>query len=566
MRPPLDTRHGVIALMLALDAWGVTAHAEVALEYRGLAITARAARGLLDPALRAPGDSTALSNALGAMKARLEGQGYLDARARGRWDGERLVVTVDEGPRHRLAAFVLRATPPADSARIDAALDLAPGGWASPRAIGSAIERAVDRLVHDGYAYAEIDLAEWSTDSLGARVALSGILGPRVIIEDVRIDGLKVTRPEVARRAMGRLVKFPFQPEAAEAARTRLVQLGLFRSVRYEGLESAADWARGRLVYKVEETRYNRLEGVIGSQGDAGTVGTANLELTNLLGTGRAIALRWDARGAGSSNLGARYTEPLLAGLPLALAVVLDQEVRDSTYTRTRWGGRARWTLSAEDGVELGFEQERVVQDRAAVQQARLENTVFGLERVTLDDVLAPRRGGRVRIAATQTFTRETLRPLGTRSARSSAVEAWAEWIRPVSPSSGIAIEARGAGRFSSQRVLPLYERFPLGGASSLRGHDEEAFRVDRFALTRLEWRWYAGTPRQRVYVFWDHAWTSTRRAFEGGERWDTFHADGFGFGLRIETGAGLAGIDYGLEPGRSPLDGKIHLRLVSTF
>ncbi len=542
------------------------AWAEVTLEYRGTAITARAASVVLGPALRARGDSTALSSALGVLKARLEGQGYWDARARGRWDGERLLVTVDEGRRVRLNALVLRATPPADSARIDAALDLSPGGWAAPRAIGGAIERAVDRLVSDGYAYAEIDLAEWSADSLGARVALAGVLGPRVIVDDVRIDGLKVTRPDVARRAMGRLLKLPFQPEAAEAARTRLVQLGLFRSVRYEGLESAADWSRGRLIYRVEETRYNRLEGVVGSQGEAGTVGTANLELLNLLGTGRAVALSWDARGGGSSNLGARYTEPLVLGLPLALAVALDQEVRDSTYTRTRFGGRARWTLSAEDGVELGFEQERVVQDRAVVQEARLENTVFGLERVTLDDVLGPRRGGRVRIAATQTFTRETLRPLGTRSARSSAVEAWVEWIRPVTPSSGIAIEARGSGRFSSQRVLPLYERFPLGGASSLRGHDEEAFRVDRLALSRLEWRWYAGSPRQRVYLFWDHAWTTTRRAFGDGERWDTFHADGVGFGLRIETAAGLAGIDYGLEPGRSPLDGKIHLRLVSSF
>ena len=551
---------------LAFGVWATSARAGVILEYRGEAITARAARAMLDPALRAPGDSAALSGALGTLKAHLEAQGYWDARARGRWDHERLVVTVDAGRRHRLAALILRATPAADSALIDAALDLKPGGWAAPRAIGGAIERAVDQLVHNGYAYAEIDLAEWSADSLGARIALAAVLGPRVIIDEVRIEGLNVTRPDIARRAMGRLVERPFQPEAAEAARTRLIQLGLFRSVRYQGLESAADWSRGRLVYQVEETRYNRLEGVIGSQGEAGTVGTANLELANLLGTGRAIALRWDARGHGSTDLGARYAEPLVGGLPLVLEIGLDQEVRDSTYTRTRLGGRGRWTLSAEDGVELGYERERVVQGRAEVEEARLENTSFGLERVTFDDALGPRRGGRVRITGTQTFTRETLRPFGSRRARSSAVEAWAEWIRPVTPSSGIAIEARGAGRFSSQRVLPVYERFPLGGASSLRGHDEEAFRVDRYGLTRLEWRWYAGSPRQRVYLFWDHAWAATRRAFDGGERWDTFHADGVGFGLRLETAAGLAGIDYGLEPGRSPLDGKIHLRLVSNF
>jgi hemolysin activation/secretion protein len=112
-----------------------------------------------------------------------------------------------------------------------------------------------------------------------------------------------------------------------------------------------------------------------------------------------------------------------------------------------------------------------------------------------------------------------------------------------------------------------VFERYPLGGAASLRGYDEETFRVDHYLLSRLEWRWYLASPRQRVYAFWDHAWAETRRAtLDGGVEWDTLQKDGIGFGLQLETAAGLAGIDYGLEPGRPPLEGKIHLRLVSNF
>ena len=337
--------------------------------------------------------------------------------------------------------------------------------------------------------------------------------------------------------------------------------------MEYRGLESAGDWSRGTLVYRVEEMKYNRFEGVVGTQGEAGTVGTANLELQNLLGTGRAVALRWEARGRGFSDLGARYSEPLVAGLPLRLAGSLEQELRDTTYSRTRWGARAHWTLTAADGVELVFEEERVVQPRAEAAEARLENTGSGLTRVTFDDPIGPRQGGQVRIEATQTFKRETLRPQGERTARASAIEAHGEWIRPLGPSGGLALELDGAGRFSSERVVPVFERFPLGGAASLRGFDEEAFRVDRYLLSRLEWRRYVGTPRQRIYVFWDHAWAETRTRAPGGtERWVTVNPNGLGFGLRLETAAGLAGIDYGLEPGRAPLEGKIHLRLVSCF
>ena len=131
---------------------------------------------------------------------------------------------------------------------------------------------------------------------------------------------------------------------------------------------------------------------------------------------------------------------------------------------------------------------------------------------------------------------------------------------------SAIAIEAGAAGRFGSQRILPDYERYMIGGAATLRGHDEEQYHVDRFTLSRLEWRWFTGRA-QRVFLFWDHAWMGTRVLVEGGgDRFDTLHRDGVGFGVRLETAGGVVGIDYGLEPGRPPLEGKIHLRLVSAF
>jgi len=45
-----------------------------------------------------------------------------------------------------------------------------------------------------------------------------------------------------------------------------------------------------------------------------------------------------------------------------------------------------------------------------------------------------------------------------------------------------------------------------------------------------------------------------------------TQNADGVGVGLRLRAAGGLVDVDYGLAPGRGFLDGRIHLRLVSTF
>ena len=90
---------------------------------------------------------------------------------------------------------------------------------------------------------------------------------------------------------------------------------------------------------------------------------------------------------------------------------------------------------------------------------------------------------------------------------------------------------------------------------------------MDRYVLSRLEWRWFVGPAGQRVFLFWDHAVMGTRLALPGGgDRFAVLSRDGVGCGLRLEAAGGLVGVDYGLEPGRPPLEGKIHLQLVSTF
>ncbi len=570
-RDPLVRAVALVAGVLAVALPAPAARAAAPrVEVHGGGLPAATIEATLAPALRAPGDSTVLAGALAGLVARLQALGYLDAHAAAAWDtsdGRRLRVEVREGARARLAAVIVEAPSRADSAALGVASGLAPGGWASPPAVAQAVERAVRVVAGHGYPYAVLGVSGWEQDSSGVRLRLSGARGPAVTVGGVRIEGLLVTRPAFARRVAGPLAGAPYDRAAAEAARERLAQTGLFRSVVFQGLEGERDVGRGTLVYRVEEPRYNRFEGVVGVQGASGTVGLARLELGNLLGSGRSMALEWQSRGRGLADFGARYAEPLLFGAPLRLEGSLLQQVQDTLYTRTRWGARARYALSSQEGLEAGAENESIVQAQGLVRQASLQSTVFALDHTALDAVLAPRRGVRARLEASQVFKSERLRPTGTRSARASTVDGRLEWHRPLRGSAGLALECRAAARFSSERVLPVYERWPLGGAASLRGHDEEAFRVDRFALSRLEWRWFLGPGGQRAALFWDHAWMQTRLDVAGGgDRLDVSQRDGIGFGLRLEAAGGLVGVDYGLAPGRPPLEGKIHLQLISTF
>jgi len=558
---------GAVAACLALAV--AAAGAATRLDYRGAVLSNAQVQALVQPWLRTPGDSAAANGALTRLTARLQELGYLDARVRAERDtvGDRLLLRVAEGRRYRLRSVALQAGSGPDSAEALRALRLAPGGAVAPAAIGEAIAAATQKLSDEGHPYAEMQVTRWQADSTGAvDLALAAELGPKVVIEAVRFEGLKSTRPEFAKRAMGALTGQPYRRANAEAARDRLVQLGLFRDVAWEGIEAGATPALGRLVYRVDEPKFNRFEGALGVQGQAGTVGLANLELGNLGGTGRSLGLKWESRGKGVADFDASYREPLVFGLPLKLEARVAQQVQDTLYTRSRWGGSAGYALSAQERLEVGVEGERVVQATGPLENAWLQHTLFALERSTLDNPLAPRRGTRARIAADQIFKRERLRTPATQTARASAVEGHFEIDQPLRGSTGLSIEAAAAGRFSSQRVLPIFERYPLGGATTLRGFDEEAFRVDRYVLTRTEWRFFLGAG-QRAGLFWDHAWTQTRESLPaGGDRLTLASHDGVGFGLRLAAAGGIVGVDYGLEPGRGALEGKIHLQVVSTF
>ena len=246
----------------------------------------------------------------------------------------------------------------------------------------------------------------------------------------------------------------------------------------------------------------------------------------------------------------------------------MQQQIQDSLYARTRWGGRARFTLGAQEQLEAGWEQERVVQERGELERAEIQSTLFALERNALDEPQAPRRGTRTRLEATQSFKREVLRPAGERSARSLGGPA-ARRVAPAARARGGAepgAGGRGAGSARSACCRSTSATRWVGrracGATTRRPSASTATRCRAWSGAG-SWgppgsaRSCSGiTPR----------WAPGSRSRQGGDRLEVVERDGLGFGLRLETAGGLVGVDYGLEPGRPPLEGKIHLQLVSTF
>jgi outer membrane protein assembly factor BamA len=578
LRPRHAARTLALAGLLLAGAGAGLAAPAARLQLTAWPLASREGEGLFAGALRAPADSVGLATALLRAEALLQGGGWLEAHVSAAWSADRSVLAVrtQPGPRYRWGTLSCDV-PREDSLALARLLRWPHGAPADPAQLGARVDQALREGEERGHAWAQLAVTGWELDSARVNVRLSGALGPRVQVSGVRIDGLHTTRPDVAERALGRLSGVPYNPTAARAAAVRLMQLGVFARSEFTGLEGGPQWQAGTLAFKVQELHYNRFEGAVGVQGSAGVVGLARLELGNLLGTARAAALGWQSRGAGRTDFTVRYVEPFLAGLPFRMEAALAQQLQDSTYTQTRWGLNLGYALGTGDRVELGLEEERVVQTLAPAGTADLQNTVFAYERDSRDDATTPRVGTRLRLSGTGVYKREVPRtpvpgePASHRS-RAGVVDARSEWHRPTGAATGVALELWAAGRFSSDPILADYERTPVGGATTLRGHDEEEFRVDRVALSRLEYRWFPSPTGEQVALFWDHAHMYTREPLVDslgtvlGDRGVHRDADGVGVALRLRAAGGLVDLGYGLAPGRGFREGRIHLRLVSVF
>jgi outer membrane protein assembly factor BamA len=100
---------------------------------------------------------------------------------------------------------------------------------------------------------------------------------------------------------------------------------------------------------------------------------------------------------------------------------------------------------------------------------------------------------------------------------------------------------------------------FRFGGATSLRGYDEERFRGNIVGRALTEYR-YQLDPTSFAFVFFDLGYV--RRPATPGLPAGEQVLPGYGLGLQYRTPLGLVTASYALNPEEGPTRGKIHVGL----
>ncbi len=426
-----------------------------------------------------------------------------------------------------------------------------------PDRFRESIWRWVDRWTEAGHPFAWARVESLDVKEGKVRAHLRFDPGPSLKVAEVRFPGRTGTRRRFLERWVGFRPGRPYRESEWVRARRRLEQIALFEWVDRHALTRCGD---SELIVSipVREGPQNRLQGMLGYSGQTQTLsGFLDLELGNLFGTGRRLAVLWEKVRTDQERMRLRYREPVLGPLPLGMRLSLEQEDRESVYNQVLAEGRLEAALGVDLSVSGGFEYRRALIGEEPSERIRRVSSVLGLSW----DTIRPGRwqGGRFSL---DYWTGESrVRPPGGGGTRTWVLDRLeADSERFWRPARGWAVRTRVRGAALSRADdLPASESLRLGGVSSLRGFEEEELATRRHVSLQLE----AGPSLAdgRVYLFTDAAWY--RKIESGATDADVIS---YGFGLASESSARGVSVDLGLRRGAALSEGRLHVRLQTRF
>jgi len=506
-----------------------------------------------------------------------------------------ITIKVEEGALYRAGELVFQGNTKYTTEELWEDVDWRQGEPFSEKKLNASVDKIRTRYRDNGYLFAVIEAAQDIKDAAGVVDVVVRINEDHPAhVRLVEIFGNTGTRDKVIRRELRLLPGDMYKENKLIRSVQRLQNLGYFDEVRPD--IRVADREKGDvdlLLDVVEKANTAKVNFGAGYSTLDGLVGTFALSWVNF--DAAYLPRLWKCKGGGqqfdiSTEFGRRrtqyslgFTEPYLFDTEtLAGFNVYNTRSVRAYYDEKRFGERVTLGRPLSEyvrgRVSYKFESVEVVSNyynNAALPPWILpdlgrKNTsgmVYAVERDSRDNVFFPQGGSDSDVELDLNG-----------SVFGGDIDVWrmtlgSSWYFKHIWETVLAMRVRGGyvDRYARTRVVPVYERFYLGGATTVRGYDEwEVGPRDVYGnpeggkamfYTNFEYRIPISKDFFHLIAFWDsgYCWRELR---------DINLQDmesGVGGGVRINIPMmGLMGIDYGY--GLAAGSGQIHFNIGNTF
>ena len=431
-------------------------------------------------------DEDVLKNDLQLLNAYYIDQGYLEAKISGpKLDLSnpkkiRIEIEVAEGPQYHVGNIDFKGDFLTTKEALFKTIKLKRGAVYSNSAIRKDINALTEKFANQGYAYVEIN-PESSVDSKNLIVHLTFDIEKKkpVSYEKIQIVGNTKTRDKVIRRELQVAEGELYSAADMNKSRDRLRRTGYFKEVDFTTSRGSTE-EKINLDIKVEEAPTGALSFGVGYSSIESVVGTVSISDRNLFGLGYHGVLK-ASLGSLTQNFRFSFTDPYFIGYPFAAGIDLYHENVEifSTYSYRITGGDIRFGKELSEMFRLDamyklenvnvynvtWDANRTIQE----QKGKKTTSAFSItpSMDTRDDYYNPRRGARHAI-----FIQNAGGPLGGDNYFVKVV-ADTSWYFPTPLNTTLNLRGKAGMIWAyGGRDVPIYEKFFVGGAQTIRGFE----------------------------------------------------------------------------------------------
>lgn len=394
-------------------------------------------------------------------------------------DGMYIVFFVEEGQQYKVRSVRYENASETETELFRAQQKLREGDIFSREKLQQDILAMTDYYADQGYAFADISPL-YNPDEATQSVDISYQVkkGEKVSIGDIRISGNTKTRDKVIRREMALAEGDLYSGSLIRKSKEEINRLGFFESVNITTQPSAKP-NRLDLVVDVKEGQTGTLSGGAGFSSTDQFIFMANITQSNLFGRAQVLSLNAEVGGT-RQNFSLSFTEPWLFDIPLSAGfdVFKTQRIYED-FTRESVGGALRLgyefiehlrgnVMYKYEDVEISdVSSDAPITLRAEEGRSVTSSMTFSLVQDTLDNPLYPMRG---------------FLNIGSVEWAGSIFGGDTDFVKlqldtgvyiPFYLGTTFHLRGRvGVGYGMGGDRLPVFERYFVGGISTVRGFD----------------------------------------------------------------------------------------------
>lgn len=450
----------------------------------------------------------------------------------------------------------------------------------SYKELASLENRIITYSENSGFPFACVELDSIQLSESYFSATLNYQAGPLIRFDTVALIGSSRVKRRYLESYLGITPGALYNQQKVQNLERQLRQLQYIKVVKAP--EVFFSTGKAQPVLFINTRKCNQLDGYIGFQPNSNSskklliTGEFNMNLKNLLQSGKELSVQWKRFDVQSQLLNTSYLHPRLFHSNVDIKLKFNLLKQDTSfltldrnaviYLGLNSTSKIKFFTGLKSNTALGSTQTN--NSRGANYDFKFFNYGIGYTLVTLDDVFYPMAGWSIDVDIS-TGNKKILNykpasadvPIPTSSLQWTAEANVQAFVR-IGKKATLLNQFQG-GTVQSQNLV-LSDLYRVGGLKTLRGFNENNFYTSDFAIYTLEYRYFTDESSY-VMLFANQAFVKNKLN-DNFTDWPI----GFGTGISFSAKAGIFQFIYAL--GRSkdqPLNlnlSKIHFGLVSRF